>query len=55
MEKGDNQKCYAYAAAGLAQGPARKEALFLNTNVSNSTAYRRCCFLKNQHSAAVSV
>lgn len=34
LENGDTQKCFNYASAALAQGNARQEALFLNTNVS---------------------
>jgi hypothetical protein len=36
-DKDDTAKCFAYAAAGIAQGPPRPDALFLNTNVSVDT------------------
>lgn len=33
-EYDDQAKCFAWAASGLAQGPPKSNALFLNSNVS---------------------
>lgn len=33
LERDDLPKCFAFAAQAVAQGPPRKDALFLNSNV----------------------